>query len=148
MTTAFVTVASAIQAALAAAPALADGRVHINRLTPVAAAHSTAVVVRLGQTSGREVVLGAHDWSSDIDVECYARAATGADPAAAVDSLLESVWTRLAGINASSIGAMALQLNPAITWQFDDSGETPVACAVLRIVCTHRTPCNSLEPTP
>lgn len=148
MTTAFVSLAGAIKTALSAAPAVADGRVYLNRLAPVAAAHNTAVAVRLVQTTGREVALGAHDWASEIDVECYARAATGADPAAAVDALLETVWSRLVGINAASLGAMAVQLNPTVTWQFDDAGETPVACATVRLQVRHRTAVTSLTAWP
>lgn len=148
MTTAFVSLATAVQTALAGAPALAGGRVYLNRLAPIAAAHDTAVVVRLVQTTGREVALGAHDWTSEIDVECYARAATGADPSAAVDSLLESVWARLVAINAASLDAMALQLNPAITWQYDDGAEKPTACATVRMQVRHRTAVTTLTAWP
>lgn len=144
MSTAFATLQAALLAALTAAPALAGGRISANRLRPIAAGHSTAIVLRLDQSQGSEEVLGALDWQSVYTVECYARAATGTDPAAAVDALLSDVWARLGALNDATLGA-SISINPKVDWQYDDS-DTPVVCAVIQLVAQHRTPRATLQP--
>lgn len=145
MTTAFLAVQSAIAAAVA--PALSGGVVGLNRLRPIPAGQATAIVVRLDQTTGAEQALGALDWTTSYAVECYAKAATGTDPAAAVDALFADVWTRLAAINSGAIGAMAITLNPQIDWQYDDA-ETPFVCVLIRLAVQHRTAFTSLTALP
>lgn len=145
MSTAFQSIADALVAALLAGPALAGGRVYANRLRPLPAGQASAIVVRMEQSAARETVLGAHDWDSQFVVECCARGATGADPAAAVDALLADAWARLAGINASALGAMSVALNPQIEWQYDEA-DTPVVCAAVRLLVQHRTPVATLNP--
>jgi len=148
MTTAFVSIQAAIVAALAQAPALAGGRVFANRVRAVAQQYDAYLVVRTDQAAATETVLGFNDWQTVYAIEAYARASTaGADPVAVVDALLADVWARVNALQPVNLGVMQIDTRPGIDWQVDD-GETPVACAVLRIVCTHRTPCNSLEPTP
>ncbi len=141
-TTAFTTVQAAMLAALQAAPALADGRISTNRLRAIPVNQATAIVLRLDQTAGAEVVLGHIDWQTTYVVECYARAATGSDPALAVDALLTDAWARLAGMDGGAIGA-DISLQPQIDWQYDDA-DTPVVCAVIRINAQHRTAANSI----
>lgn len=144
MSTAFKSIADGIVAALLVAPALADGRVYANRLRPLHTGVSTAMVLRLEQSSARETVLGAHDWDSAYVLECYARGTVNADPAAAVDALLASAWARLAGLSAADLGAMAIAVNPAIDWQYDEA-DAPVVCASVRLQVQHRTPVATLE---
>ena len=141
--TAHLAIASAVVAALTAAPALAGGRVTLNKLRPVAAGDGTAIVVRLGRSVGQEQSLGVIDWTTTLDVECHARASAGAEPAAAVDVLLADAWARLADLNATSLGAMAVQIGSDIDWQFDDM-DTPVASATVRLQVLHRTAATSL----
>lgn len=145
MSTAFQSVANGIVAALLAAPALAGGRVFANRMRPLPAGQSDAIVVRTEQSAARETVLGALDWGSQFVVECYARGSTGGDPAAAVDALLGDTWARLAGLNASALGAMAINVHAAIEWQYDEA-DTPVVCAAVRLLVQHRTPVATLNP--
>lgn len=148
MTTAFTSIQAAIVAALAQAPALAGGRVFANRVRAVAQQYDAYLVVRTDQSAATETVLGFNDWQTVYVIEAYARASTaGADPIAAVDGLLAAVWARLSALQPASLGVMQIDTRPGIDWQVDD-GETPVACAVLRVVAKHRTPINSLEPTP
>ena len=142
-TTAHMAIASAVVSALAAAPALAGGRVSLNKLRPVAAGDGTAIVVRQGRSIGQEQSLGVIDWTTDLTVECHARAAAGAEPAAAVDTLLFDAWARLAALDAASLGAMAVQIGSDIDWQFDDL-DPPVAAAVIRLQVVHRTAATSL----
>ena len=142
MSTAFSSIQAALLAALSAPTALAGGRIYANRLRPIDANSSTAIVVRLEQASGTEMILGTVDWQSSYTVECYARAATGADPAAAVDALLADVWTRLSALDFATLGAN-VALDPRIDWQYDEL-ESPLACAVLRLSAQHRTTTSAL----
>lgn len=139
MTTAFLS----LQTAIAAALAPAGVTVSLNRLRPIATGQGAAIVVRLDQTAGAEAVLGMLDWNTSFAVECYTRAAAGADPAGAVDALFADVWTRLSAINSGALSAIAITLNPQIDWQYDEA-DTALACVVIRLVVQHRTPFASL----
>lgn len=138
MTTAFQSIAAAIAAQLKAAPALAGGRVYANRLRPLPEGVATAVVVRLDKSAASEQVLGALDWTSTFALECYARGASGIDPADAVDALLQAAWARLAATDAAALGAMAFVINPAIDWIYDEA-DGPVVCASVALQVQHRT---------
>ncbi len=137
MSSAFFGIQSALIAALQSGAALAGGRIYANRLRPIAAGQTSAIVVRLDQAQGTEQVIGTIFWVSTYAVECYVRAASGADPAAAVDALLMDAWARLAALDAAALNA-AITINPLIDWQYDDA-ETPVACAVMHITVQHST---------
>ena len=136
----------AIAAALLAAPAVASGNVRQNATRPVASASTQAVVVRLAQSSAAtpQVLAGPYTWTTRFEVECLARAAIGtADPVAAVDTLLEAVWSRLSTLNTTGLGVMDVRMQPTIDWQLDDS-ETPLASATVYLQVTHRTASTSL----
>ncbi len=143
MSTAFLAIQSALLAALSAAPALAGGRISANRLRPIAANQVTALVVRLDASEGTEYTLGTVNWQSAYTVECYARAAAGADPSGAVDDLLASTWARLSALSFETLGA-SVSLNPRIDWQYD-ADETSVVCAVIRLTAQHQTTTASLQ---
>lgn len=143
--TVFAGVQSAIVSALSAAPALAGGRIYANRVRALAANANTAIVVRLDQSASNSDTIGVLDWTTDYIVECYARGATGADPAVAVDALLSDVWARLAALQPGALGVQSVTLNNVIDWQYDDA-ETPVVCAVIRLQVVHRTAKNNLSP--
>lgn len=142
---AFLAIQTGLRGALIAAPALAGGNVQLNRFRPIPESQSSALVLRLDQTGGQETVLGVLDWVSSYSVECYARAAGGADPAQAVDALLADVWARLAVLDAAGIGAQQLTLTPQIDWQYDDAA-TALVCAVIRLTVTHSTTTETLAP--
>ena len=144
MSTAFAALQAALLAALTAAPALAGGRISANRLRPIPTGQNTAIVLRMGRSKGSEEVLGALDWQTPFAVECYARAAAGADPQPAVDVLLSDVWARLAALNDATLGA-SISINPEIDWQYDDA-DTPAVCAVIQITAQHRTARATLQP--
>ena len=143
MSTAFTALVAELAAALAAAPALAGGRIGINRLRPIPAGQSTAIVLRLEQSEGSEFVLGLLRWRTTIAVECYARAVAGSDPAAAVDALLESTWQRLAAFRADLLGADVC-IDPKVKWDYDDS-DTPVVCAAIQLTASQNTSSSSLQ---
>jgi hypothetical protein len=141
--TAFASIQTALLAALTASPALASGNISTNRQRPIPAGQSTAIVLRLDQSDGTEMVLGALDWNTAYTVECYARGSTATtEMVAAVDTLLAAVWARLAALTYEALGA-DIAVNPRIDWQYDD-GETPLVCAVIRITCSHRTSRSTL----
>jgi hypothetical protein len=143
MTTAFGTIVAAIKTRLEAAPAV-SAQVWRARLTPVAAQHLDAVVVRIqsGIASRFGILNGPMDWDTTIDIECYARSTTlTAD--AAVDALLAKVWARLAA--DSSLGGLVMDLNPTEV-NYDLAGEgDQLACVTLSLKVLHRTQNQSLE---
>lgn len=147
MSSIFLTTQAALIAALQANPALAGGHISGNRQRPIPEGQTAAIVLRLDQATGQEAGIGStmYDWSAAYSVECYTRAATGADPTVAVDQLLMDTWARLATLSSATLGA-DISLSPQIDWQYDDSA-TPLVCAVLRLTARHnRTQQNSLSP--
>jgi hypothetical protein len=148
VSTIFAATQAALLAALQAAPALAGGNISANRTRAIESGHAAEIVVRLDQAAGDEAGIGSamYDWQTAYTVECYARAASAADPAAAVDALLADTWARLAALDTAATGA-DISLSPAIDWQYDGTTATPVVCAVLRLTARHsRTARNALTP--
>lgn len=141
--TVFADLLTRVKTALAQAPALAGGFVSVNRLRPIPAGQSTAIVLRLPRAQGLETVLGTLDWTSTLVVECYARADSPTDPLTLADQLLGQVWGRLVAMPYEDLGA-DVALNPQIDWQFDD-GETNMACAIFSLSVQHRTSTTSLD---
>jgi len=144
VSTGFATVQAALLAALQGAPALSGVAISANRQRPVSAAQASAMVLRLDQAAGDTAVLGMIDWQTAFALECYARADTGTDPAAAVDSLLSAAWAALAGLDYASAGA-DITISPTVDWQYDDAA-TPMVCAIVRITAMHRTTLTNLAP--
>lgn len=137
---------AAIVAALTAAPAVAGGNVKVNTTRPVASSSNLAVVVRLMQSRAAtpQILAGPYDWTTSLQIECLARAASGsADPVAAVDALLETVWARLSTINTAGLGVFDVRMQPAIDWQVDDA-ESPVCSATVSLLVNHRTTSTTL----
>lgn len=145
--TAFLHLQSAVVGALTASPSVAGGRVWENRRKPIQAGHATAVVVRLDASDG-ELTLAGHGapmrWSTTVAIECYSRAAATTDPAESVDALLGEVWHRITTADLSSVGVQALDMKPQIDWQYDE-GDSPMVCAVIRLVVLHQTNFDSLQ---
>lgn len=140
---AFADIQTKLLAALVATPALASGNVSLNRLRPIPATQNTAIVLRLTNTRANQEIIGSLDWLTTYAVECYARAAAGGEPSAAIDALLVDVWSRLAAINYATLGA-SIDIDPAIEWQFDDV-DTPVACATFHLTAHHGTDSTTLN---
>ena len=141
MTTAFRTIAVALAASLTGA--MAGVPVFQNRLKPLPEDQAQAVVVRTERTTGQEIVLGMTDWQTEYTVECYGRGITSADPSAAVDELVQAVWSRLSTVDLTAFQVMSVTLNANINWDYGEA-ETPFACAVLALQIVHRTPADSL----
>lgn len=124
---------TAVVDALKAAPAVSP-RVERVRLRALPASAGTAVVVRpiASDVLDAELPTGhPYAWTTQLAVECYARAPQGTAPDAAVDALLESVYARL--MADATLGGAATVLQPqAITYDYDVDGEN-VVCATLQI---------------
>ena len=124
---------TAVVDALKAAPAVSP-RVERVRLRALPASAGTAVVVRpLGSdVLDAELPTGhPYAWTTQLAVECYARAPQGTAPDAAVDALLESVYARL--MADATLGGAATVLQPqGISYDYDVDGEN-VVCATLQI---------------
>ena len=144
MTSAFVGLQAGLVAALTESPALAGGNITANRLRPIPASQSAAIVVRLDRSEGQQVVIGALDWSTEYTVECYARAPGGGEPAAAIDQLLVDTWERINALDATALGATDITVNPRVDWQYDD-GEAPMVCAVIGLTVLHRTIAGGMQ---
>lgn len=144
MSSAFQTITTALTNALSAAPAICHG-VFTNLLDPVAERLPTAVVVRLHLSDPGHSTYGVVTWRTVLTVECYARAGARGDPAAAIDPLLQAVWTRLSRLDAQALGVLGVDLiGGGIEWQFDKA-EAVLACAVIRVTVRHRTPTDTLS---
>ena len=124
---------TAVVDALKAAPAVSP-RVERVRLRALPASAGTAVVVRpiASDVLDAELPTGhPYAWTTQLAVECYARAPQGTAPDAAVDALLESVYARL--MADATLGGAATVLQPqGISYDFDVDGES-VVCATLQI---------------
>lgn len=142
---------TAVVTLLTAAPALAGGNVKANAVRPVAAQHTSAVVVRMLQSrADTPRMLGAgYEWQTLILIECMARAAGSAsEPHAAVDALLEAAWSRIAAWQpASNLGVIDVRMTPEISWQVED-GDVPVVLATINVTVQHRTQSTSLAAWP
>ena len=130
---------AAIVASLSAATPVAPQVARV-RLRPLAAAATTAVVVRPLNTEVSEMALipgQPVSWTSAIAVECYARSSVALAPEVAVDSLVESVYARLMADN--TLGGVVVALQPqSIAWDFDADGEQ-TTCATLVFNARHRS---------
>ena len=139
----FADILSAVVAELQVVPAVAGGVVMTNRLRPLAAGVTSAVVVRLESSQATESSFDTSDWTTTFLVECYGKASASVDPDAAVDLLLAEVYGRLAALSLDGLGISQVAVQPAIDWQRDDDGNAMV-CAVLRLNVIHSTQANSL----
>ena len=116
------------------------GQVSRVRLRPIASGQPTAVVVRPLRAevadSGMSPALPI-SWSSEIAVECYARAGSDTTADQAVDALTEAAYARL--LADPTLGGVVHVLRPqGIVFDFDADGEQ-TACATLVFNARHRT---------
>lgn len=139
------TLVTAVVAALQAAPAVAP-RVERVRLRALPTSATTAVVVRplAADVLDAELPTGyPYAWTTQLAVECYARAPQGTAPDVAVDALLSAVYARL--MADATLGGAATVLQPqAISYDFDVDGES-VVCATLQINALQKTAGASLN---
>lgn len=138
---AFLLLQSALVTALEAS--LPGVPVYKNRTRAVSRDVPAAVLVRLDASRDADGPIGVSDWQTDFHVEAIARADNGADPAAAVDDVLQALWAALPTVSLS--GVIDLSVAPQIEWNFD-AAETPVASALVRVSVLHRTEPNTFTP--
>lgn len=145
MKTAFQQLVDAVATALRAVPAVAGGRVFENRLRPLAAGDSVAVVVRLHGTQGTNTVMGARDWRTQLLVECYGRGVGAVAADEAVDALLPLVLQRVSGLDLAALAVTRWVVGDEIQWERDVEASSD-ACATLRLEVWHRTAADSFFP--
>jgi len=144
MSTAFAQVVGAMIDVLQAGTPVAQG-VYRARMRPVAQQFDASVVVRPidAQATPFAILNGPVDWTTQIAVECYARAAPGTSPDVAVDALLAAVYARLA--SDPTLGALVMDINPtALAYDFFEDAEQ-LACVTVTYSVLHRTQHLSLE---
>lgn len=132
---AFIGLSQAVVAALLAAPALAGGRVRSGRRVAVPQTAPNAIDVHVERSLGASATLDGSisRWETLIAIDLYARATAGADGEAAVDSLLDAVFQRLASTPPPA-GAGHWRLEPQISWDLAEADQTlVVASLTLRV---------------
>lgn len=129
--TAIATATAAFVSVLQASPAVSTAIERV-RLRPWKAGVSSAIVVRPLRADVRDPQLmagGVFAWDIQVAVECYARAAAGTSPDAAVDSLISAAYARL--MTDTTLGGSVRSIEPlGITFEFDVD-EQATACAVI-----------------
>lgn len=137
MSTAFAGIVGALLTRLAQAPAV-SANLYRCRLRALPESVTGAVVVRLQQADADNNVLSGNpiDFTTRVEVECYARShTTTAD--LAVDDLLQAVYTRIMADPTLGGSVMYLDLS-ALRFDFDAEAEQ-FAVATLSLDVRHRT---------
>jgi hypothetical protein len=114
-------------------------------MRPWKAGVSSAVVVRPVRADAITPQLlagGSYAWDALIVVECYARAAAGTSPDAAVDSLLGAVYGRL--MADQTLGGAVRHIEPTTIGYEFDVDEQATACASIQFIARSVTAPNAL----
>lgn len=140
MTTALLGITSAVQAALAT-PALATGKGSVvrGRRTMVPQAEKWHVAINALRHAGNRLDLQglALQWETIVSVVVSVRAASDEDAEAALDPLIETVWSRLYSMTLPA-GVQRVTLDPQINLDIDEADKT-LAVASLSLRVTHIT---------
>lgn len=141
--TAFARIATALQAALQADPAIAPA-VYIARVRTLPEQGGAALVVRPGRAERESSAgLGAPAlWVSAYALECYARGSASSPADAAVDALLGAAVERL--MADPSLGGLVGYIDPqSIDWDYDVDG-AQTACATVTFIVRHASAAATL----
>lgn len=145
MSTVFANIIGAVVTALTNAPAVSP-QIWRARSRPMASQHSTAVVVRVqDSTPERNALKGApFDLQTRIAVECYARTSSNSTSAdLAGDTLLAAVYARL--MADTTLGGLVADLQlEQLSYDFDADAEQTV-CITLILLVSHRVASASIE---
>ncbi len=130
------TAVTAIVLALKSAPAVAP----VERVTlrPMAQSVTRQIVVRPHGSEATETDFNGQPirWTTQIAIECYARATAPMSPDVAVDALLDAAYARL--LSDPTLGGAVIALLPqSVTFDFDVDAEK-TACATLVLHAQHR----------
>lgn len=141
--TAFLSLQTALIAALTASAPLSGVLVKANTDDPIPEGVESAVLVKLERSEQVGDLLGALEWVSVFSLEAVVRVPTGDDAVSTVDPLLNAVWNAAHSIALPSVSEIAA--DPQISWQ-NDRGATRLGSAALSLIVRHRTHAYSLTP--
>jgi hypothetical protein len=134
----------AVADVLAAAPALAAGRIYENREYLLPRSDSTSIqVFRDNSDPTRGAIMGAPvDWDTNLRIVIKARTFGGLGAETAADVLSASVYARILAAAQNGLGGLASDVRQgSITWQQDEA-ETNVAVCEMAFTIQHRTEAN------
>lgn len=140
MATKHLGILNAIQAAIQAAVA-AGVPVTVGKARPISGEDAQAVNVDLDVSSlPGNLTQTRSNWSTSIEVQCYARATGAVSVFAAVDPLLQTVFNALLANN--TLGGLAQDVTPGdsdtVRWEWDELNEG-VAKATVRLTVLHQS---------
>lgn len=134
---------SHIAGLLLVTPALAGGRVFVQKRRPMPQAVSSQIFVYLEETPAEAKTLGANtEWQTRIRIECVARDTTGLSAESASDAMAAEVYERL--MADDTFGGRAIGAVCHLAWT-DDESETGLATTQALCIVRHRTPRNSVK---
>jgi hypothetical protein len=138
------TVVGAFVATLRAAATLTDVPIMRSRVRAISDQVTRAVCVRptTSDPSGGVILGHPIDWSTAIQVECYARGDASQAADEACGALLLIVADALA-VDPSLGGALDDIGDPTLAWALDEA-DTTLGCLVATYPVTHRTAYRSL----
>lgn len=140
--TVFAAIVGAVVGVLSA-PTAVSPNIFRARMRPIAAQHSTAVVVRLGSAIADRGDMGGApvDFTTQLSVECYDRSTT-TTPDLVADALLGDVYARI--MADASLGGLVMDTNlTGIDYDFDETAEK-TACITLHLAVRHRASSTTL----
>lgn len=127
---------------LTAAPALAGGRVSVQRRRPMAQAISSQIYIFLEEAPSEARAMGSSaEWTTRLRVECLARDTATQSAELASDAMAADVYARV--MADPTLAGQAIDTACHVAWTNDDNETTVAATQVLAMV-RHRTPRNSI----
>jgi hypothetical protein len=138
---------NAVVARLAAAPAVASGRIGVDGDDVLAVDDPDDVIVELQASAGDRPFAGASgplQWTTDVQVTCRARAMSGIDAVARADELLAEAWARVAAMTPPA-GVTDMQVVPQILFR-GQAADIGVASIEFTVRFVHQTAPQSLTP--
>lgn len=144
---AFLVLANGIKAALTVPPSVAGVPVYINRTRPAAATEARAIFVRLvaSRIERQASVLGAHDWTTLVEITLGQRVSSQDNALAGIDEFFQACWGALLGQPLAIPDVTEIDAEPDIKWE-DDPADQTVATVTFRLVVQHRTKPDNLTP--
>lgn len=147
MSTVFAQIQAAIADTIRAVPGIDPARVLENRRRPLSAAVDWAVAVSQVETQQTSTSLHRLKWATTYSVEVYARSTPAMPAEQRVDELVGLIFPAMFSMPALlELGAMDMGQPAQISWDRDETTDTPIVLAALSVVVQHTTRSNLLIP--